>query len=99
MSELNSVTRKLTVWFGKEVPINEVRFVVKYLKGEGYSVNAPFYIGYNLNDSFVMSYLKNSVDVSDGLYLIGEEGSLLREISEYAEEKGKPILRGEVCQL
>lgn len=98
MSEGKKI-QKLTVWFGKEIPINEVRFVVKYLKGEGYNVNAPFYIGYDLNCSFVLSYLKNSVDVTDALYLIGEDGSLLREISEYANNIGKPILRGEVCQV
>ena len=39
------------------------------------------------------------MDVTDALYLIGEEGSLLREILEYANNIGKPVLRGEVCQV
>lgn len=89
----------LTVWFGKEIEIEEVKLTVRELKREGYSVNAPFYIGYNISDTLVLSYLRHSLENSDALYLIGEEGSLLESISEYSEKIGKPIMRAGVYIL
>lgn len=92
----------ITVWFGKEIDINTVHTEVKRLKAQGYVVAAPFYIGYNINDSLVRNYLKNSLDNSDYLYLLGSTGSLLEEIVEYANKTNKEIIRKEslvVCCL
>ena len=85
--------KSLTVWFGKEIDINFVRSVVYDLYKKGYTVRAPFYIGYNISSEIVLNYLKNSLDYSDCLYLIGNEGSLLENIVEYARIQNKPIFR------
>ena len=85
----------ITVWFGKEIDINSVRREVKRLQKAGYIVRAPFYIGYNIDVSLVRNYLKNSLDISDYLYLMGSTGSLLEEIVDYAEKTHKTIVRKE----
>ena len=84
--------RSVTIWFGKEVTLEEVKKDVRNLYLKGYKVRAPFYIGYNLNDDFVLRYLKSSLDNSDFLYVIGEKGSLLDSIMEYAHETNKPVV-------
>lgn len=89
----------VTVWFGKEVNVEQVRATVKKLYSLGFSVRAPFYIGYNIDTHFVKNYLQNSLDISDYLYIIGYEGSLLEDIIEYANEKGKPIVREDIKEL
>lgn len=92
----------ITVWFGKEIDIEDVRIEVKRLQRQGYIVRAPFYIGYNITDSLVRNYLKGSLDISDYLYLMGSTGSLLEEIVEYANMTNKEIIRKEslgVCCL
>jgi len=89
----------VTVWFGKEIDIEVVRCEVHKLQRQGYLVRTPFYIGYNINVSLVRNYLKNSLDVSDYLYLIGSTGSLLEEIVEYAESTKKTIVRKESLSL
>lgn len=86
----------ITVWFGKEIDIEEVRLEVKRLQRQGYVVRAPFYIGYNISDSLVRNYLKSSLDISDYLYLMGSTGSLLEEIVEYANMTNKEIVRKEL---
>lgn len=95
----NNSSKKITVWFGKEVKIEEVRITVQYLRTLGHTVRAPFYIGNELNNDIVRHYLMNSVDSSDVLYLIGHEGSLLEEIIEYTNSKNKPIIHKESCDL
>lgn len=85
----------ITVWFGKEIDIEDVRLEVKRLQKQGYVVRAPFYIGYNISDSLVRNYLKSSLDISDYLYLMGSMGSLLEEIVEYANLTNKEIVRKE----
>ena len=85
--------KTLTVWFGKEISIDEVKAEVRSLRSDGYRVTPPFYIGYDISDSLVLSYLETSLDNSDALYLIGSEGSLLNSIVDYSEKMGKPILR------
>ena len=87
--------KSITVWFGKEIDVEEVRKDVKWLYLNGFKVRAPFYIGYNLNDDFVLRYLKSSLDNSDFLYIMGEKGSLLESITEYANETNKRIMRKE----
>ncbi len=89
----------VTVWFGKEVDINFVRREVRNLQLKGYIVRTPFYIGYNINDEIVGNYLKNNLDLSDYLYLIGSEGSLLEDIVEYANLTNKNIVRKEFFNL
>lgn len=89
----------VTVWFGKEIDIEEVRSTVKKLVLLGYVVRAPFYIGYNIDKQFVSNYLKNSLDYSDYLYILGEEGSLLDEIVGYAIMSEKPIMGKENFKL
>lgn len=89
----------VTVWFGKEININDVRKEVKKLQRQGYIVRTPFYIGYNISDTLVRNYLKNSLDISDYLYLIGNTGTLLKEILEYAKETNKTIIRKESINI
>lgn len=89
----------VTVWFGKEISIEEVRLQVKKLVLLGYTVRAPFYIGYKIDKQFVSNYLKNSLEHSDYLYILGEEGSLLEEIVEHASTLGKPIMGKENLKL
>jgi hypothetical protein len=83
----------ITIWFGKEVDIESVKREVRKLQSMGYTVRAPFYIGYNIDNMLVSRYLKNSLDISDYLYLMGSEGFLLEEIVEYANEIHKEIIR------
>ena len=66
----------ITIWFGKEVDIESVKREVRKLQSMGYTVRAPFYIGYNIDNMLVSRYLKNSLDISDYLYLMGSEGFL-----------------------
>ena len=89
----------VTVWFGKEVDIESVRKEVKNLQKQGFVVRAPFYIGYNITDTLVRNYLKSSLDISDYLYLMGETGSLLEEIVEYANATNKVIVRKDSVQI
>lgn len=84
--------KSVTVWFGKEIDIEDVRRDVRRLNLLGYKVRAPFYIGYSINDEIVYHYLQNSLDTSDFLYVLGEEGSMLEKIMAYAQETGKPIV-------
>lgn len=84
--------QKVTVWFGKEINVDDVRLTVQKLRAIGYEVRSPFYIGHSLNSDIVIHYLKGSVDSSDFLYVIGKEGSLMEEIVEYAISAGKPVV-------
>ena len=83
----------VTVWFGKEIDIENVKNSVRKLHNMGYLVRAPFYIGYNIDTNLVREYLEHSLDVSNFLYIIGTEGSLLEEIVDYAQKTGKPIIK------
>lgn len=90
--EFTGEPKEVTVWFGKEIEIERVRKIVRKLQKKGYRVNTPFYIGYEINIDIVRSYLKICVDRSDYLYLIGSEGSLLKEILSYARMKNVEIV-------
>ena len=91
--------KSVTVWFGKEIDIEDVRDTVRRLHMLGYNVRAPFYIGYSLNDTLVLNYLKSSLDNSDFLFLLGEEGSLLEKIVDYAHEVNKPVLGSDFKEI
>lgn len=90
---MNGGHEVVTVWFGTEISIDEVRRTVKKLVQMGYTVRPPFYIGYNVNVKMVYNYVCMSIDNSDALYVIGEKGTLLTEIVKYAENHNKPIVR------
>lgn len=90
----------VTVWFGREIDIDTVRNEVHKLANSGYIVRPTFYIGYNVNTAMVYNYLCYSLDISDYLYIIGEEGSLLQDILSYAKEKGKQVIYNtNICAL
>lgn len=91
--------KSVTVWFGKEIDIEDVRNTVRRLHMLGYNVRAPFYIGYNLSNDLVLNYLKNSLDNSDFLFILGKDGSLLQSIMEYAEENNKPMVGSDFKEI
>lgn len=91
-SEKEMKSPSAVLWFGKEVECEDVKKVLAALRKKGISVLAPFYIGYKIDSEIVTKYLEESVDASDSLYIIGEEGSILDHIVDYATEKGKDIV-------
>lgn len=92
MREVEKVP-SVVIWFGKEVDVQEVKSAVCKLKRYGYSVVAPFYIGYKISSELVEDYLKSNIRRSDYLYVIGQEGSIMKDVIEYANSLGKPIIR------
>ena len=57
----NNSSKKITVWFGKEVKIEEVRITVQYLRTLGHTVRAPFYIGNELNNDIDSNSISSSI--------------------------------------